>query len=46
MLRASGGYSLLGEYVTLSVRSSSVGDPRFSGYYLTGNSKTTLSRTQ
>jgi phosphate-selective porin len=37
MLWANKGYSLLGEYVTSSVRSSSVGDPRFSGYYLTGS---------
>lgn len=35
VLWAKGGYSLLGEYITSSVRSESLGSPRFDGWYLT-----------
>jgi phosphate-selective porin len=35
VLWAKGGYSLLGEYITSSVRSESLGAPRFDGWYLT-----------
>jgi phosphate-selective porin len=35
VLWAKGGYSLLGEYITSSVRSESLGTPRFDGWYLT-----------